>query len=181
MSQPYCTASEVKNKAVEAAVQQAGWSDTEVGYRILESDTIIDSALAGLGYGLPFTTNPPLVKILSIIHSRYCVLRDAYKNAAPSLAGAEGFKSYQEQFDGLLEKLTKGELRLLDNNGSEIGKVSNRVLNAAEPVGRVLPIVEPARLGLALDPEYNTPEVSGATDFNGGSNASTNGFGPSDD
>ena len=89
----YCTSSEAKDQALVKVITQAGWTDpADINTRIAEADAVIDAALAAVGYTVPFVATPALVKQLSILYTRYAVLRDIYKNQAPSQGGAEGWK-----------------------------------------------------------------------------------------
>lgn len=153
----YCTSAEAKDQALVKVITQAAWTDpTDINTRIAEADAVIDAALAAVGYTVPFTSTPALVKQLSILYTRYAVLRDIYKNSAPSQGGAEGWKPYKEQFDNLVELLQKGEISL-----PNVSKASGGVQISTSEVKRALTMDAPENLGMEVDASYIDPSVTG--------------------
>lgn len=156
----YCTATEAKDGTLTNAVSQSGWTDTNVGYRIAEADAVIDGKLAKAGYAVPFTTVPALVKQLSILYTRYAVVRDIYKNSAPSDGGAAGFQPYKDQFDMLMGQIIDGEMSLIGTTG-EIAKAAGGVQISTGDVKRALTMGEPEDQGDSIDASYTDPSVTG--------------------
>lgn len=153
----YCTSSEAKDQVLVKVIAQAGWTDpTDINTRIAEADAVIDAALAAVGYTVPFTTVPALVKQLSILYTRYAVIRDAYKNSAPSQGGAAGWEPYKDAFDELLKKLVGGELII-----PSVAKASGGVQISTLEVKRALTMDEPEDLGPSVDSSYTDPSVTG--------------------
>lgn len=153
----YCTSAEAKDQALVKVITQAGWTDpTDINTRIAEADAVIDAALAASGYTVPFTTTPALVKQLSILYTRYAVLRDIYKNSAPSQGGAEGWKPYKEQFDNLVGLLQGGELSI-----PNVAKSAGGVQINTSDVKRALTMDAPENLGTEIDDSYIEESVTG--------------------
>lgn len=153
----YCTSTEAKDQALVKVIAQAAWTDpTDINTRIAEADAVIDAALAAVGYTVPFTSTPALVKQLSILYTRYAVLRDIYKNQAPSQGGAEGWKPYKDAFDELLNKLVAGTLVI-----PNVAKSSGGVQISTSSVKRALTMDAPENLGMEVDSSYIDDSVTG--------------------
>ncbi len=130
MSQPYCIQSDVTNQALLLLLQQAQWNlvangSSDVEVRIQEADSEIDSRLAGVGYSLPFSNNPPLLKQLSIMYSRYACFRDLFAGGSPS-GGSDATKAYEERFEKKMDAILAGSIALVDAFGNVVsnGKYS---------------------------------------------------------
>lgn len=153
----YCTSTEAKDQVLVKVISQAAWTDpTDINTRIAEADAVIDAALAAVGYTVPFTTVPALVKQLSILYTRYAVIRDAYKNSAPSQGGAEAWTPYKEQFDNLVELLQKGDLNI-----PNVSKSGGGVQISTSAVKRALTMDAPENLGPEVDASYIDNSVTG--------------------
>lgn len=132
MSQPYSAQADVMNQVLTALLTQSGWnlasalpaSPSDVDLRIQEGDAEIDSRLSGLGYSLPFSTTPPLLKSLSVLYARYACFRDLYAGGSPS-AGTEAIKNFKDEFEQRFTKLEGGWTSLLDSSGNVIAPVAN--------------------------------------------------------
>ncbi len=120
MAQPYCTRTEALSKSLATLTLQARWTDEQVDEDLQEAFTEVDSRLGGLGYALPFgTTNPPLVKVLSVLYSRYALLRDLFA-AGQSSAEPKAAEGYLKRFEDKIEALRSGRVALLDENGASL-------------------------------------------------------------
>lgn len=146
----YSTVVEVKDKTVDKAVTQASWLDADVTERITESDRIIDARLKAMGYPAPFATTPPLVNTLSILHSRYAVIRDIFTGNAPSRASAGTTgddRDYLGRFEKILEQLMAGEMLLLDLSGNTIARAQESMQvktgSGTNPIPRALTMGDP--------------------------------------
>lgn len=121
MSQPYSIQEDVLNQVLTKLLTEAGWDLVpDVLARIQEGDAEIDSRLGALGYALPFTTNPPLLKSLSILYARYACFRDLYTGNSPSQQPANAEASFKNEFEEKFQKLEDGWMALLDATGATI-------------------------------------------------------------
>lgn len=155
---PYATAAEVKDKDLSRQIAQATWVDADLEDRIAEGDAVIDACMRGLGYAVPFSPVPPLIKRLSILYGRYAAMRDLHHHFAPSQAGGAGFNGYREQFERLLEKLQKGQAILVDASGTPLPTVESTAM-------RVQTNTEDLRRALNMgDPESATLDTADYTD-----------------
>lgn len=123
MSQPYCAQSDVLNQVLTELVAQAQWNltdaPTDITLRIQEGDAKIDSRLAALGYTLPFATNPPLLKSLSVDYARYACLRDLYAGGSATSGGGSK-EEFKKAFDEAFKELETGLASLVNSSGAVI-------------------------------------------------------------
>lgn len=154
----YCTTAEAKDQVLVKILAQSGWTEsTDFATRIAEGDAVIDAALAAVGYTVPFTTVPALVKQLSVLYARYAVIRDAFKNSAPSEGGAAGWTPYKEQFDNLVKLLQEGSIQIPNVAKANGGGVQISTSN----VVRALTMGEPEDQGSSIDDSYTDESVTG--------------------
>jgi hypothetical protein len=153
----YCTTAEAKDQVLVKILSQSGWTEaTDFATRIAEGDAVIDAALAAVGYTVPFTTVPALVKQLSVLYARYAVIRDAFKSSAPSEGGAKSWTPYKEQFDDLIKLLQSGGITI-----PNVAKASGGVQISTGEVKRALTMDEPENLGEEIDESYYDETVTG--------------------
>lgn len=127
MSQPYCAQADVMNQVLLALLTEARWnlvstlpaSPSDVDLRIQEGDADIDSRLGALGYALPFSSNPNLLKSLSVLYARYACFRDLYAGGSPS-AGTDAIKNFKDEFELRFKQLEDGWASLVDASGAVI-------------------------------------------------------------
>lgn len=154
----YCTASDAKDKTLVSLMSDNSWIDSDLNSRIEEADAVIDGKMASAGYSVPFSTVPTLIKRLSVLYTRYAVIRDAYKNKAPSLAGADSWNPYLDQFNKLIDSIVNGEILLTTTSG-EVDKSDNSVLVANENIKRVMTMDDYENL--SVDSSYYDPSAIG--------------------
>jgi len=116
----YCTINEVKDKTIERAITDAGWTDDNIQTRINEGWGYIESVLFLLGYKREQLLNCQLVKSLNILYARYAIIRDIFQNIAPSEGGEPGYRKWREEVDKILEQIKTGQIVLIDNDGNRI-------------------------------------------------------------
>lgn len=120
--QPYSIQSDVTNQTLLVLAQQAAWNVTpgapsDIEVRIQEADSEIDSRLASMGYSIPFSNNPPLLKTLSVLYSRYACFRDLFAAGSPS-GGGEATKAFESAFEKRMSALQSGNAFLVDASGN---------------------------------------------------------------
>jgi len=105
-------------------VTDAVTNDTDVDYFIERGDDYIDSRLYKLYY-VPFSTTPPIVRVISSHLAAYYVLQMLYVQAreADNDAWMTSFKNYAYS---LLEDVESGIILLIDANGSRITRRTKR-------------------------------------------------------
>ncbi len=165
----YCTVAEVKGSAIPATTfAQALWTtDAPTEDRIAEADAVIASQLAAIGYSVSdLSSSVPLVKLLSILYSRYAVLRDIYDNRGPSQASNEGGggKQYLSQFNDLMKMLIDGRAFLVNSSGAVLEMVSGGVQNATDGVGRIFTMDDPENIRQSIPETYISSTTLGVTD-----------------
>jgi hypothetical protein len=116
----YCNIDEVKDKTIERAIADAGWTNDNIQKRIDEGWSYIESVLFLLGYTRDQLLTCPLVKSLNILYSRYAIIRDIFQNIAPSEGGEPGFAKWREEVDKTLEQIKNGQIILVNNDGELI-------------------------------------------------------------
>lgn len=154
----YSTADDVKSVTFANKMGGAGWNDDDIYERIEEADNVIDSRLRAMGFPAPFTVGeldqqgnatapfpPPLVRDLSILYARWAISRDLFHEVAPSSSSGDGYKSYIERFEKIMEHLAKGEMVLIGFDGTIFTHSVGRVAITTENVPRALDMGEPSR------------------------------------
>ena len=91
----------------------------DICQRIAEADNEIDTRLAGMGIGLPFVINPPILQDFSVLYSRYACLRDLYTGANPA-ANSESAKAFLSEFEAKWEQMRTGWKVIVDTTGANI-------------------------------------------------------------
>lgn len=160
---PYSTVAEVKGRAIDRAVTDAGWTDTDVLERIEEADDYINSKFVRLGYSTTQLADCPLINKLSIRLARYYVMRDIFANYAPSTRGIEQIEKWVEDIEDIIEQAETGKLKLVGSDGKikqpEGRNESLRVKISTENVKRVFDLDHPEHS--KLDVEYHSDDVLG--------------------
>lgn len=116
----YITISDVRSKPIDEKILKAGWSDADVERVIDEAESYVEGYLLRLGYVRSQLQKSKLVKSLCVLYSRYAILRDIYTLQAPSTSAGEEYHKWKENVDDILEKISKNEIVLIDNNGDVI-------------------------------------------------------------
>lgn len=133
MSQPYSAQADVMNQTLTTLLSQAAWnvtsnlpsSPSDVDLRIQEGDAEIDSRLGAMGYALPFTNNPLLLKSLSVLYARYACFRDLFAGGSPS-SGTDAIKHFKDEFDTKMKQLEDGWASLLTAAGAVVVPTTGR-------------------------------------------------------
>ena len=136
MAQPYSTTAQVLNRVLTGLVAQAGWSSTEltgdVAARIGEGDREIDARLAGLEVALPFATNPPILKDLSVLYARYACFRDLYSAGEPTEKNPQAAQ-FLDQFEKKWKAIQEGWMRILDTSSAQVASTKFATLTVDYP------------------------------------------------
>lgn len=136
MAQPYSSTAEVLNQVLSALVTQAAWVVTEltgdVAARIGEADREIDARLAGLEVPLPFATNPPILKDLSVSYARYACFRDLYGAGDPTGKNPQA-ERYMAEFEKKWKAIQDGWMKLLDSNSLPVATTKFATLTIGYP------------------------------------------------
>lgn len=98
----YCSISEVRDKTVDTALTQAGWTDIDIQARIDEGGAYIDSKVLMLGYNQSQLSAASLIKNMNILYARFAILRDIFARVSPSKVNEAGFVKWKEQIDEML-------------------------------------------------------------------------------
>lgn len=143
----YCTATDVKGKSVNRPINDAGWADADIDLIIIEADNYINSKLLPMGFTTTQLGTAVIVKTLSILYSRYAVIRDIYVNASLSRSPGQEFTKWLEIVDKMLDQILKGEMQLYTSAGVVIspagGDARMTVISNTETVKQIITLDEP--------------------------------------
>ncbi len=116
----YITVYDIKDKTINNAITQSGWTDSDLQLRIDEAEAIIDAYLIKAGYKKTDLETCPLVKRINVLLAKYNVLRDLYANVSPTKVEDKGFAKWKEEAMDLLFKISNREISLIDASGNVI-------------------------------------------------------------
>ena len=111
----YSTVAQIRSTATKVTI--AIMADADIQTWIDAADDYIDSALYDY-YTVPFSTTPLTINTISKLLATYYVLRIVY--SACSTEQGIWMKSFETQANGLLDKLVKGTMPLIDSTGTSI-------------------------------------------------------------
>ena len=116
----YCNRADVKNKTIQSAITQATWTDQDVDERILESYNYINALLVPTGYLPADLIKSDFIRNISIMYTRYAILRDIYTGYAPS--NSDATDKWKKTVDENLAMLVSGQMSLIDAGNVPIEK-----------------------------------------------------------
>lgn len=124
----YCSISDVKDKSITDNLTRANWTDADIQPYIDEGGAVIDSYLLKVGYTQTNLSNAPLIKRINVLYTKYAILRDMFANVSPAKIEDKTFVQWKKEALDLLEKIQKGEIKLVDSSGSIIQNINNTIV-----------------------------------------------------
>ncbi len=159
----YCAATDVKTNAIAKVMTDASWSDANIESRITEADDTINAELKGMGFTLPFSSVPPIIKWISVYLSRYNCLRDLFQDQAAYGTTEEKalFERWKKLADDLLKGIKDGTKKVVDSTGAAVAfnDESLAVMTNTADVARAMTMGPDEDQG--IDPENYSDDVLG--------------------
>jgi len=136
MTQPYpinyeivfCNKNDVIKHILEKKLSstQADWSDQDIYIRIEEASNYVKSKLFQFGYAdtdlKKGTDTAPLIRDITKLYARYCIVRDLYQGNAPSQVNAEPIDKWLAPANDLLTQIEQNKVKILNIDGTELQK-----------------------------------------------------------